>query len=149
MKKIISLSFLILLVISAVALISFCFKMNALINDSSLSLQTIQLKYSALQKQTSVLSIVLFIILLLIGFFNFYTSTNAKYIVLANLLYIPITLYNYASLNFNFYKLQGIEPVDSSGFWLILFIGIFYIIGAIVISVIGFFTIRNLVKRNK
>lgn len=148
-NKIIQISFLVLLLGSAAYLVSLCLNMQNVINDSTLTLHALHTKYNNLQQQTSLIGIVLFAILLLVGFVNFYLNKNAKYIVLANLLYIPITLYSYISLNFNFYEKQGLIPAENSGYWLIVFIGIFYIIGAILVSVIGYFTIRNLNKRAK
>lgn len=148
-KKLVSLTYLILTLAGAFLLISLSLKTSNVLSSNPLSMQDVQLEYNSLQKQTSLVSIIVFIVLLLIGFINYYTNSNSKYIVLANLLYIPVTLFNYVSLNYSFHKMQGIEPNDSTGFWLLLFIGIFYIIGAIVISVIGYLTIRNLVKRAK
>ena len=147
-NKIIQIVFLVLLLSSAAYLIILCLNMNSVINNTALTLQALQIKYNSLQQQTNLTSIILFGILLLIGFINYYISGNAKNIVLANLLYIPVTLYNFITLNFNFYKTQGYEPNENSGYWLIVFIGVFYIIGAILVSVIGFFTIRNLNKRS-
>lgn len=147
-NKIIQIVFLVMLLASTAYLIFLSLGMQLVINDSSLSLQTLQVKYNSLQQQANLTSIILFAILLLLGFINFFLNKGAKYIVLANLLYIPVTLYNYITLNFNFYEKQGLIPSENSGYWLIVFIGVFYIVGAILVSVIGFLTVRNLNKRS-
>lgn len=147
LKKLIPILFISVLFISTVILIFLCSKMNSLVGDTSMSFQNIQIEYNLLQKQTNLASIILFGVLLILGFANYYLNNKIKYIAWSNLLYISVTLFNYVTLNYNFYKIQGLEPNEQSGFWLILFIGVFYILGAILVSVIGSFTIRNLIKR--
>lgn len=147
-KKLVPVIFIVLLFLSTITLGALCLKMNNLLGDTSLTFQSMQIEYNALQKQTSLISIILFVILLLVGFINYYINQKIKYVAWANLLYVPVTLFTYVTLNYNFYKIQGVEPKEASGFWLILFIGIFYIIGAILVTVIGSFTVRNLHKRS-
>lgn len=148
-QKVIPIIYLILVFISTSILIALCYKMNNLFAEGSLQFNDLDQKYNSLQKTTNLLSIISFVILLLVGFANFYVNQNMKYIIWSNLLYIPVTLFNYVTLNHKFYEAQGIVPTENSGFWLILFIGIFYIIGAVLTSIIGTFTIRNLNKRLK
>lgn len=149
LKKLIPIIFISVLFVSTVILILLCLKMNNLLSDTALAFQNIQIEYNNLQKQTNTTSILLFSVLLILGFVNYYINKKIKYIAWSNLLYIPVTLFNYVTLNYNFYKMQGLEPNEQSGFWLILFIGSFYILGAILVSVIGVFTIRNLLKRTR
>jgi len=147
LKKSITLTFFFILILSLGILVSFIFKINGLLEGAQLNTALID-QYNNLQKQTNLISIILFIILLLLGFINYYKYNKANYIALSTLLYVFVTLYCYLSINYRFYELQNINPTESGNFWIFAFIGVFYVVGSILISVIGFYTIRNLLKRN-
>jgi len=105
--------------------------------------------YSNLQKQVGIFGIISFIILLIVSYFIYFFTNKITYILLSNILYIAIVLYVFVTLNRNYFICQNIDYSQQSEYWLTIFMGIFYIIGAILISSIGYITIRNYAKRNQ
>jgi predicted transporter len=146
-KRIIILTFYSLIAIGTGILVLMASKMNHLLQTDMIN-PSIAETYFQLQKLISYTSIAIFIVLLLVAFYLFYLTQNKNPILLANILYIGITLIVFIDLNRKFFELHH-EIVSKNGtYWLYLFIGIFYILGAILVSAIGYITIKNLNKRN-
>lgn len=147
LNKIIKLVFFSILLLGLGIIVPYILKLNDLIEGSEINDAFID-RYNSLQKHTNVISIIFFVAMLVTGLIYYYKFNKANYLVLAAIPYIMVTLHCYISVNQRFYQLQHINPTESGSFWIITFIGIFYIIGAILISVIGYFAIRNLLQRN-
>ena len=103
--------------------------------------------YTRLQTSIGVYSIVIFVILLMLSYSIYYLENKRNYIVISNILYIGATLYVYVTINKNFYEVQEIDYLQQGEYWITVFMGIFYVIGAILISSIGYITIRNYTNR--
>jgi len=140
--KSIKLSFLLILFISTLVLGIISFRLNGLLNKG-LDMEEIAESFKSMQKFLGVASIIAFTILLILSILYMKFTGNKTYLFLSNLFFILFTLYNYITLNRGFFSLNGNDPSDFGGYWLILFIGIFYIIGAIAVSAIGYIAISN------
>ena len=145
--KTITLIFYIFFIAGFAIMLFFSLKMKAILNVPSLTDEHIS-AYSVLQKQISYAGIMIFISQLLISFILYYRTTNKNPIFLTNILYIGFMLFVYFSSNYNYYKLLNKESTSNTSYWLFIFIGLFYILGAILVSAIGYITIKNITNRN-
>ncbi len=144
--KIVTIIYYIFFITSAIILLYVCLDLNQLLNNS-LVLESIGKEYAMLQKKAGVYGIVSFIVLLSISFWLYYLSNKRTYIILSNILYVSIILYVFITANKEYHLVQNLQYSQQSEYWLTLFMGIFYIIGAVLVSTIGYITIRNYTKR--
>ncbi|MBI9067817.1 MAG: hypothetical protein JEZ09_11035 [Salinivirgaceae bacterium] len=142
------LSFYIAFVASAIILFVFLKQLLFLIENAADS-KDIMLDYNLFQKRIGLINICSFVVLLLTSLIEYYKNNNSKLIILANILFMAVSLFLYVSINKSYYQLSGINYLEQSGYWLTLFMGVFYIIGGLLISAIGFITVRNNLKRKK
>jgi hypothetical protein len=146
--KIVTGVFYLMLVISLVVLLKVCVDLTHLVENASNDEAFLQ-QYSLLQKDAGMHSIIAFVLLLGVGFLLFYLTTKSTPIILSNIVYIAIILYVFITTNRVFYENQNIEYTQQSEYWLTIFMGIFYILGAILVSVIGYITVRNYLRRSQ
>ena len=144
--KIITIVYFVLLIAGGVILFNTVMNMHLVIDDNSL-LSANDIEYAKLQTRVGIYSIIIFIILLLVSFGLYYYTEKRNYIILSNILYVGVILYVYVTINKDFYLAQNIEYAQQGEYWITVFMGIFYIIGAILVSAIGYITIRNYTKR--
>lgn len=137
-----------LLLFAAIAFLAWqTIQLSELVNQAN-SIQSISAKYLQFQKNIGILNIVSFTVLLCISFLHYYKSRSKNFIYITNLLFTVVVLLNYVSINRTFYSLNGNEAMDSGSFWLMVFIGLFYIAGAIIVSAIGLISVKNFLKRH-
>lgn len=146
--KIITSVFYLVLIASLVVLLKICFDLHQLVENVTSDELFFQ-QYSMLQKNAGMYSIVTFMVLLGFGFLLFYLTTKSTPIILSNIVYITIILYVFITINRDFYVNQNIDYTQQSEYLLTVFIGIFYIIGATLVSAIGYITIRNYLRRSQ
>jgi hypothetical protein len=103
--------------------------------------------FQKLQKQISYAGILFFIPMLIISLVWYYITSSRTLILLSNILYISTTLFVAYTLNKEFHELNNAIALETVGFWLFAMIGLFSIIGSILVSTIGYITIRNLTGR--
>lgn len=146
MKDLIKVIFYIVFLIGMVALGIMLKQMNQLVDSATNSTEIVS-SYNLLQKQIGIANITFFVVLLIGAFIHYYKKQDQKLILMANILFIAISLFLYTTLNQKFYQLIDAAYKEQSGYWLTLFMGIFYILGGILISAIGYITVRNNLKR--
>ena len=144
--KIATITYYTLFIISVAILLNVCTQINQLFSNV-LALDSISNEYAELQKNAGVYGIISFIILLSVGFLLYYLTKKRTYIVLSNILYISLILYVFISANKQYYSVQNLQYSQQNEYWLTIFMGIFYIIGAVLVSAIGYITVRNYTKR--
>ncbi len=103
--------------------------------------------FSELQKKLEVYNLVIYAVLLSFGMYLFATLKRLNYALLALVLFIAFTLYNHVSLSKQAFALQNINPSESGNYWLLVFIGVFYVLGAVVVAAIGYLVLKNYAKR--
>ena len=133
--------------ISLGVLLFFASKIQDLLQSESIT-ETISTSYALAQKQISYAGIIVFISQLILSLYLFYISNNKKPILLSNILYIAFMLYVYFGSNHHYYTLLNGTAADNTAYWLYLFMGLFYILGAILVSAIGYITVKNYTQRN-
>ncbi len=136
--------YLALLIISIVILANMC--MNAkesIVNSEVLNYNFI----SALQKKITIANIVCFTTLIALGLWIFSITKRVNYLILSIILFVCITLYNHVTLTKLILTSQGKVPANEGAYWLVVFVGIFYILGAILVAAIGYIAVKNYTKR--
>lgn len=144
-NKIITIVYFILLLIGGVILFNISVNMRSLIDNYSM-LNSIDAEYTHLQTKVGIYSIIIFIVLLLVSFVLYYYTEKRNYIFLSNIIYVGVVLYIHVTINQNFHTSHNLEYSEQGEYWITVFMGIFYIIGAILVSAIGYITIRNYTK---
>jgi hypothetical protein len=134
--------------VSIAILLNICLKMNGLFADNH-SLEFFKIQYAQLQKAAGIYSITAFMSMLVVSFALFYFTSKRTFILLSNIIYIGVVLFIFVSMNKAYYTFQNIDYLQNSEYWLTVFMGIFYILGAILVSTIGYITIRNYTKRGQ
>ena len=144
-QKINLLVFLGLWLVAGIFLVKLCLTMQSTIleNQTGLSISDFLL----LQKRVTLANISFFVPLLVISFVGFYFTRRKNLILLANLLYVAVTLFVYVNMNKAYHGINHQVATDQKGYWLFLFIGVFYVLGAVLVSAIGYITVRNLLNR--
>jgi hypothetical protein len=145
-NKIITIVYFALLLIGGIILFIKGVNMQSLIKSCD-NTHIIDMQYAKMQTNMGVYSIVIFIVLLLISFILYYFTDNRNYVLLSNILYVGVILYVYVSLNKEYLLANNIDYSSSEEYWITVFMGVFYIIGAVLVSAIGYITIRNYTKR--
>jgi positive regulator of sigma E activity len=69
--------------------------------------------------------------------------------VLTNILYIGLVLFIFITANRSYFAVHNVDYSNKGEYWLTVFMGIFYIIGAVLVSAIGYITVRNYAKRSQ
>ncbi|PKP10305.1 MAG: hypothetical protein CVU09_08030 [Bacteroidetes bacterium HGW-Bacteroidetes-4] len=136
-----------LFIIGLGVMLFFASKIQGLLQSESIT-ETISTSYALAQKQLSYAGIIVFICQLMISLYLFYISNNKKPILLSNILYIALMLYVYFGSNHRYYTLLNGAAADNTAYWLYLFMGLFYILGAILVSAIGYITVKNYTQLN-
>lgn len=106
-------------------------------------------QYGNMQKKAGITGIISFVVLLLFSVYLYYLTTKSTYIILTNIIYIAFTLFVFVSLNRDYFSVQNITYNEKSEYWITVFMGIFYILGAILVSAIAYITVRNYTKRSQ
>ena len=104
-------------------------------------------QFNLYQKQIGIINIISFMVLLIIGLIHFYLTDKKTLFFLATIAFMASTLIMYVSMNRDFHRLNMIPYNEQSGYWITLFMGIFYILGGILVAAIGYITVRNNRKR--
>lgn len=128
-------------------LLYFATKIQGLLQSESIT-EAISISYALAQKQISYAAIIVFISLLSFSLYLFYSSNNKKPVILSNILYVAFMLFVYFGSNHSYYTLLNGSAAENSAYWLYLFMGLFYILGAILVSAIGYLTVKNYTRRN-
>lgn len=145
--KILTALYFLILFIGTILLFNISIDINLTLESFS-PLNNIDISYTELQTKVSMYSVTIFVILLLISYSLYYLTNKRNYIIISNILYISITLYIYVTINRQFFEVQKIEYSQQGEYWITVFMGVFYAIGAILVSIIGYITIRNYTKRS-
>ena len=103
---------------------------------------------SAIQKPIATTNIVFFVLLLGISLWLYWKSGKKAITYLPTAIFTVFTLFCYVALSGSFYSIGDGNPTLSGSYWLMFFIGIFFIAGAIIITVIAGMAVRNLLKHN-
>ena len=102
---------------------------------------------SAIQKPIATANIIFLIVHLALALVLYAKGAKKALTYLPALIFSVFTLYCYASLSGVFYSIGGNNASLSGAYWLMFFIGIFFVAGAITITVIGSIAARNLLNR--
>ncbi len=146
-KKLIITVFFVFCLIAVAVLIKLNYEAYRLIKDAADS-ELMPASFQILQKQISIVNIGFFIPMLLLSLAWYYLTNSRNLIVLSNILYITVTIFISYTLNREFSGLNNVKATETIGFWLFALIGIFSVIGSILVSTIGYITVRNLNNRN-
>lgn len=147
-NRIATLVYYVILVASIVLLANVCLSLKSLLQTEPLS-ENIDIIYNSLQKKAALYGIISFVILLVTSLVLYYLLSKPTYIVLSNLAYVTLVLFVFVTINRSFFEMQNIAYAEKSEYWITVFMGIFYIIGAVLVSAIGYITVRNYTKRTK
>ncbi|MFA6404304.1 MAG: hypothetical protein WCX31_22155 [Salinivirgaceae bacterium] len=145
-KKVTITLFLLSCIIALVVLIRLNYQAYSLLKNS-VSSELMPAKFQLLQKQISTVNIAFFIPMLLLSLFWYYLTNSRTLILISNILYITVTIFVTYTLNREFNELHNAKATETVGFWLFALIGIFSILGSVLVSVIGYITVRNLNNR--
>ncbi|MDA3893718.1 MAG: hypothetical protein PF517_18805 [Salinivirgaceae bacterium] len=146
--KVLTLIYFVMLAVGLGVLLNICVSLNSLLT-SHISIDILTNQYGSLQKSAGLWGIVFFVILLILGLVLYYLSTKKTYIVLTNILYIGLVLFIFITANRSYFAVQNVDYSNKGEYWLTVFMGIFYIIGAVLVSAIGYITVRNYAKRSQ
>jgi inner membrane protein involved in colicin E2 resistance len=144
--KIVTIIYFLLLAIGGSVLLHMATDISSILSDNAISDSIIR-NYSHLQTRAGMYGIVMFMVLLLVSFILYFLTKRYNYILLSNIVYTFFTLYIYITVNRDFYIVQNIEYAQQGEYWLTVFMGIFYVVGSILVSAIGYITIRNYTKK--
>ncbi len=147
-KQLITLSYFTGFLIVIAILVKLNLNLTQLLSEAT-SFDAIIDAFNTKQKQLATTNIVTYFILLSISLWALSTEKKINYILLSLIVFIGVTLYNSVSLNKALFALKGLNPSNETGYWLMVFIGVFYIIGAVVIAAIGYIAVKNYSKRNQ
>jgi len=101
-----------------------------------------------IQKPISVANIVFFAVLLVVSVFIYMHHNKKMPMYLACATYSAFTLFIYVRLSQIFYQVGGDGPT-SGNYWLLVFIGVIFIAGALIVSAMATIAIKNLLKHNQ
>ncbi len=145
-KKIVGLSFVGLSAVYVAVMLIMCSQANATVGG--LSSEPAFNVLSAIQKPVATTNIVFFVVLLGVSLWMYWKSGKKALTYLPVAIFTVFTLFCYVALSGSFYSIGGGNPTLSGSYWLMFFIGIFFVAGAITITVISGMAVRNLLKRN-
>ena len=102
---------------------------------------------SSIQKPIATTNIIFLIVHLALALVLYVKGAKKALAYLPALIFSVFTLYCYTSLSGVFFSIGGNNASLTGTYWLMFFIGLFFIAGAITITVIGVIAARNLLKR--
>lgn len=141
--------FLALMLVYIATMFILCSTSNAKISElgtaSEASLQFSVL--SSIQKPIENTNIIFFIVMLGIALWLFAKGAKKMLAYIPLLVFSVFTLFCYASMSGAFFSIGGNDITKSGQYWLMFFIGIFFIVGATCVTLIGTIAVRNLRKR--
>lgn len=149
MKKKINIAFVASAAVYIIIMLLMSAHANSLLNDIANIFVEGELKFSDLspiQKSHTTVNIVFFVALLGFALYLFAKGAKKAITYLPVLIFSVFTLFCYVSLSGTFYSIGGNNASLSKGYWLMFSIGIFFVVGAIVVTVIGSNAVRNLLK---
>lgn len=100
-----------------------------------------------IQKPLATTNIIFFVLLLGVALWLYSQGSKKVLTYLPTAIFTVFTLFCYVALSGSFFSLGNNNPTTSGSYWLMFFIGIFFIVGAITINVIATMAVRNLLKR--
>jgi len=100
-------------------------------------------------KPLATTNIVFFIVVLGVSLWLYSQGGKKVLTYLPTAIFTVFTLYCYVALSGSFFSLGGNNSSLSGSYWLMFFIGIFFIAGAITVNVIASMAVRNLLKRKQ
>jgi hypothetical protein len=145
--KLLQLSFLILLLLDIIILSLKSISAKTILTNANADFTFVS--FNELQKPIGMISIIFFIGLLILASWLYFSSGRKLYVYMATLVYVGFTLFNYITLTRIFFNIGGQFERQSGSYWLIVCIGLFYVVGGIVVAAIGLNTVRNLHHRSK
>jgi hypothetical protein len=145
-KKIVGWTFVGLSAVYVAVMLIMCSQANATVG--SLSGEPAFNVLSAIQKPIATTNIVFFVLLLGVSLWMYWQSGKKAITYLPVAIFTVFTLFCYVALSGSFYSIGDGNPTLSGSYWLMFFIGIFFVAGAIIITVISGMAVRNLLKRN-
>ena len=101
---------------------------------------------SSIQKPHTTVNIIFFVALLGFALYLFAKGAKKAITYLPVLIFSVFALFCYVSLSGAFYNIGGGNSSFSGLYWLMFLIGLFFVAGAIVVTVIGSNAVRNLLK---
>ena len=146
--KTVTILYFILLAASVAVLTNACLNLNQILENSNI-FESTNIQYAHLQKEAGMTGIISFMVLLSVSFVLYYLTDKKSYILLSNIIYIGVILYVFITVNREYYIMQNLEFNQQTEYWITVFMGIFYIIGAVLVSTIGYIAIRNYSKRSQ
>ncbi len=102
---------------------------------------------NSMQKPIATANIIFYVILFGIALWIYSKGGKKVLTYLPVLIFSVFTLFGYVTLSGSFFSIGGNNITHSGSYWLMFFIGLFFIAGAICITVIGTIAVRNLLKR--
>ncbi len=118
---------------------------QAISEESTLQFSTL----SDIQKPLATTNIIFFVVLLGVALWLYSQGSKKVLTYIPTAIFAVFTLFCYVALSGSFFSLGSGNPTTSGSYWLMFFIGIFFIAGAITINVIATMAVRNLLKRTR
>ncbi len=153
LKKILRYSYWGLLTIYIIVMLLMCAVANGRVEEAT-ALSTAEnppqfATLSAIQHPVSVVNIISFMLMLGLSLWMQYNSSRKILTYLPLAVFAIFTLYSYISLPGLFFSMGGNNASLSGQYWLMFFIGLFFVAGAISVTVIGNIAMRNITNRQK
>lgn len=153
LKKIVKLSFLGLCAIYIGTMMILCNVANNNIKAfGEIMTNTEELQFSVLnnmQKPLITTNIIFFAVLLAIALWLYYQTTKKSFTYIPVVIFSLFALFCYVSLSGIFFNLGGNNANLSGQYWLMFFIGLFFIAGALSVTVIGTIAVKNILKHKR
>ncbi|MBO7496825.1 MAG: hypothetical protein J6T98_09730 [Salinivirgaceae bacterium] len=150
MNKKIVLAYVISAAVYIVTMLLMSARANTLLNEFANGfVEGKELPFSVLisiQKPHTTVNIIFFVALLGFALYLFAKGAKKAITYLPVLIFSVFTLFCYVSLSGAFYSIGGNNASLSKSYWLMFSMGIFFVVGAITITVIGSNAVRNLLK---
>lgn len=103
----------------------------------------------SIQKPIATTNIIFYVVLLSVALWLRSKGSKKSLTYLPLLIFSAYTMFCYISMSGMFFSLGGNDITRSGQYWLMFLIGIFFIFGAIGVTVIGNIAMRNLTKHPK
>ncbi|MBR5959009.1 MAG: hypothetical protein IKZ99_11655 [Salinivirgaceae bacterium] len=153
MKKKINIAFVASAAVYIITMLLMSAHANSLLNEFATSfVEGDELQFSVLssiQKPHTTVNIIFYVALLGFALYLFAKGAKKAIVYLPVLIFSVFALFCYVSLSGAFYSIGGGNSSFSGPYWLMFLIGIFFVAGAIVVTVIGSNAVRNLLKHKE
>lgn len=150
MKKKINIAFVASAAVYIIIMLLMSARANSLLNEFANGfVEGNELQFSVLssiQKPHTTVNIIFFVALLGFALYLFAKGAKKAITYLPVLIFSVFALFCYVSLSGAFYNIGGGNSSFSGQYWLMFLIGLFFVVGAIVVTVIGSNAVRNLLK---